>query len=88
MNIFDTALLCRVRLFCQSVQIEPLSKCEIGLYVHVCSNFQAPVTAELDRGINVLDVGCGSGTWTIACVSNQFSPLFFIGIHDHPEFAP
>ena len=28
-------------------------------------NFRAPVTGQLEEGINVLDSGCGPGTWSL-----------------------
>jgi len=49
------------------------------MVLHLChSNYQAPVTDDLKRGIKVLDVGCGTGIWSIE-LAKEFPNSTFTG---------
>ncbi|GAA5806116.1 S-adenosyl-L-methionine-dependent methyltransferase [Helicostylum pulchrum] len=50
------------------------------------SDFSSPIKGALQKGIVVLDVGCGPGTWTME-MSTAFPKSTFIGI-DQSEFYP
>ncbi|GAN01386.1 type 11 methyltransferase [Mucor ambiguus] len=50
------------------------------------SDFNAPLKSQLQKGIVVLDVGCGPGTWTME-MSTAFPKSTFIGI-DQNAFYP
>ncbi|KAL9553966.1 hypothetical protein MBANPS3_003028 [Mucor bainieri] len=50
------------------------------------SDFNAPLRSQLQKGIVVLDVGCGPGTWTME-MSTAFPKSTFIGI-DQNAFYP
>ncbi|KAI8578484.1 hypothetical protein K450DRAFT_247068 [Umbelopsis ramanniana AG] len=42
-------------------------------------NFSVPIEPELDRGIKVLDAGCGGGTWVLE-MANEYPNSDFTGI--------
>ncbi|KAH8551583.1 S-adenosyl-L-methionine-dependent methyltransferase [Umbelopsis sp. PMI_123] len=42
-------------------------------------NYSSPVEADLEKGIKVLDVGCGGGTWVLE-MANTYSNSNFTGI--------
>lgn len=50
------------------------------------SDFNSPIKSQLQKGIVVLDVGCGPGTWTME-MSTAFPKSTFIGI-DQNAFYP
>ncbi|KAI8082627.1 S-adenosyl-L-methionine-dependent methyltransferase [Gilbertella persicaria] len=50
------------------------------------SDFKSPIRTQLEKGIVVLDVGCGPGTWTME-MSTAFPKSTFIGI-DQEAFYP
>ncbi|EPB87336.1 hypothetical protein HMPREF1544_05861 [Mucor circinelloides 1006PhL] len=50
------------------------------------SDFNSPLKSQLQKGIVVLDVGCGPGTWTME-MSTAFPKSTFIGI-DQNAFYP
>ncbi|KAG1048964.1 hypothetical protein G6F43_008687 [Rhizopus delemar] len=50
------------------------------------SDFCSPIRSQLQKGIVVLDVGCGPGTWTME-MSTAFPKSTFIGI-DQSTFFP
>ncbi|KAI7901963.1 S-adenosyl-L-methionine-dependent methyltransferase [Cokeromyces recurvatus] len=50
------------------------------------SDFNSPIRSQLRKGIVVLDVGCGPGTWTME-MSTAFPQSTFIGI-DQKVFYP
>lgn len=50
------------------------------------SDFNSPIRTQLQKGIVVLDVGCGPGTWTME-MSTAFPKSTFIGI-DQSAFYP
>lgn len=50
------------------------------------SDFSSPIKSQLQKGIIVLDVGCGPGTWTME-MSTAFPKSTFIGI-DQNAFYP
>lgn len=50
------------------------------------SDYSSPIKSQLQKGIVVLDVGCGPGTWTME-MSTAFPKSTFIGI-DHSAFYP
>jgi hypothetical protein len=50
------------------------------------SDFRPPIRTQLQKGIVVLDVGCGPGTWTME-MSTAFPKSTFIGI-DQSAFYP
>ncbi|KAG2204388.1 hypothetical protein INT46_006940 [Mucor plumbeus] len=50
------------------------------------SDFNSPIKSQLQKGIIVLDVGCGPGTWTME-MSTAFPKSTFIGI-DQNAFYP
>jgi ubiquinone/menaquinone biosynthesis C-methylase UbiE len=40
-------------------------------YFSSCNrNYSSPIGAELEKGINVLDAGCGGGTWTLVSIES------------------
>ncbi|ORE13553.1 S-adenosyl-L-methionine-dependent methyltransferase [Rhizopus microsporus] len=49
------------------------------------SDFCAPTRPQLEKGIIVLDIGCGSGTWTME-MSTAFPKSTFIGIDKNACF--
>lgn len=49
-------------------------------------NFSAPVEEALEEGIRVLDVGCGTGLWTLEMAKNYPNSIF-VGI-DCEELFP
>ena len=51
------------------------------------SDFQSPIQSQLQKGIVVLDVGCGNGVWTME-MSTAFPKSTFIGIDQSSEFYP
>jgi hypothetical protein len=50
------------------------------------SDFSSPIRTQLQKGIVVLDIGCGPGTWTME-MSTAFPKSTFIGI-DQSAFYP
>ncbi|KAL1922468.1 uncharacterized protein VTP21DRAFT_10007 [Calcarisporiella thermophila] len=42
-------------------------------------NFSAPIREDLERGIKVLDAGCGPGSWTME-MATEFSRSSFVGV--------
>lgn len=50
------------------------------------SDYNSPIQSQLQKGIVVLDVGCGPGTWTME-MSTAFPKSTFIGI-DQTAFYP
>ncbi|KAG9289575.1 hypothetical protein G9A89_002348 [Geosiphon pyriformis] len=51
------------------------------------SNFSAPIEERLKKGIKVLDLCCGEGTWTLE-MANEYPNSFFVGIDilkNYPE---
>ncbi|RUS17424.1 S-adenosyl-L-methionine-dependent methyltransferase [Endogone sp. FLAS-F59071] len=51
--------------------------CQLNTYRRH-SNYQAPVTESLKKGIKVLDVGCGTGVWSFE-LATEFPNSIFIG---------
>ncbi|KAI8969003.1 S-adenosyl-L-methionine-dependent methyltransferase [Mycotypha africana] len=49
------------------------------------SDFKSPVKSQLQKGIIVLDIGCGPGTWTME-MSTAFPKSTFIGVDQHAYF--
>lgn len=50
-----------------------------GILTYLNDNFITPIKKQMDEGINVLDVGCGCGIWTLDNARN-FERSIFIGI--------
>ncbi|CAG8469454.1 2308_t:CDS:2 [Acaulospora morrowiae] len=50
-------------------------------------NFSSPLDEELKRGIRVLDIGCGSGSWVLD-MSAQYPNSSFIGIDMCSDYFP
>lgn len=51
------------------------------------ANFTAPVEDGLNRGIKVLDIGCGSGVWTLE-MARDFPASKFVGIDSEKRYLP
>ncbi|CAO3659216.1 unnamed protein product [Rhizopus stolonifer] len=49
------------------------------------SDFSCPIQSQLEKGIVVLDVGCGPGAWTME-MSTAFPNSTFIGMDQSPVF--
>ncbi|KAI8070021.1 S-adenosyl-L-methionine-dependent methyltransferase [Gongronella butleri] len=53
--------------------------------MHKSRNYQAPVEEALTKGINVLDSGCGPGTWVFE-MAEDFPASQFYGVDIVPTF--
>ncbi|RUS21932.1 S-adenosyl-L-methionine-dependent methyltransferase [Endogone sp. FLAS-F59071] len=51
------------------------------------ANFTAPVEDSLNRGIKVLDIGCGGGVWTLE-MARDFPASSFVGIDSEKRYLP
>ncbi|CAG8523406.1 9620_t:CDS:2 [Paraglomus occultum] len=64
------------------------ARTRVQLYVYKLlwgGHFSSPITEELALGINVLDVGCGGGSW-ISAMATNFPLSSFVGIDISPLF--
>lgn len=69
------------------LQIDRIQQMHHVLSTCCKGNFLAPITKELKRGIQVLDVGSGPGTW-IFDMSSQFPKSQFIGVENQAHMLP
>ncbi|RUS13508.1 hypothetical protein BC937DRAFT_95205, partial [Endogone sp. FLAS-F59071] len=51
------------------------------LLYHIPTNYRSPVTKDLERVIKVLDVGCGTGLWTIASIPHFTNITLRVHLH-------
>ncbi|RUS12985.1 S-adenosyl-L-methionine-dependent methyltransferase, partial [Endogone sp. FLAS-F59071] len=59
-------------------EMDRLNMQHYAIKYHLQSNFHAPIENLLDEGIDVLDVGCGTGIWSLEMAS-EYPDSRFVG---------
>ncbi|RUS26342.1 S-adenosyl-L-methionine-dependent methyltransferase, partial [Jimgerdemannia flammicorona] len=59
-------------------EMDRLNMQHYAIKYHLQGNFQAPIEQALDEGIDVLDVGCGTGIWSLEMAA-EYPDSRFVG---------